>query len=224
MRRRRDLTRIRMLMDLYKVDIAVFQEIETRLSRGGTAQDIDCIAGPNRPFHLPALTLKEEEGWYGNLIVSKYPIHRGLVHDLETSPQWEPRNAVDGLITTPMGVIRVIGTHLSLSPFERLSEARKLVNLIDKVEESEKRPIFLLGDINEWVPGSSLIRHLNERMSPVPCAPTFPSFLPLLRLDRAWTAHTDLKVRASPVKSAPYLSDHLPLLLQVTEGDEVRNR
>ena len=83
-RGKRDLRRVRDLMEAYDIDIGVFQEIETRPSRGGTVDDILTIAGPERPHHLPALTIKEGEGWYGNLIVSRYPIVSGIVHDLET--------------------------------------------------------------------------------------------------------------------------------------------
>lgn len=218
MRRRRDLGRIRILMDKYKVDIAVFQEIETRLSRGGTEQDLERISGPERPYHLPALTLKEDQGWYGNLIISKYPILRGLVHDLETSSRLEPRNAVDALINTPIGTLRIIGTHLSLSPFERFSEVKKLMTLVDKVEEAERNPILFMGDINEWLPNSKLIKHMDERMTPIPSEPSFPSVWPFLRLDRAWSAHTDLQIRATVIKSARFLSDHLPLLLEIRQA------
>lgn len=216
MHRKRDLVRVRTLMNQYHVDIGVFQEIETRVSRGGTEKDIETIAGPERPYHLPALTLKEDRGgWYGNLIVSRYPIRRGLIHNLETSPQLEPRNAVDALIDIPGQTIRVIGTHLSLSPFERWSEARNLVKLIDKVEETERHPLFLMGDINEWRPASRLLNYLNETLNQVPCTPTFPCFMPFLRLDRVWGGHTKAHVRAQVLTSARYLSDHLPILVEI---------
>ena len=216
MLRKRDLSRIRDLMDDYNIDIGVFQEFETRFSRGGTEKDIETIAGAGRPYHLPALTKKEDQGgWYGNLIVSRYPIRRGLIHNLETSPQLEPRNAVDALIDGPGWALRIIGTHLSLSPFERWYEVRNLVRLIDKVEENERHPMFLMGDINEWRPVSRLLRHLNTTLTAAPCGPTFPSFMPFLRLDRVWSAHTKSRINASVLTSARYLSDHLPILVEV---------
>jgi endonuclease/exonuclease/phosphatase family metal-dependent hydrolase len=220
MRRRRDLRRIHNLMNEYEVDIGVFQEIETRISRGGTEQDIETLAGPERPYHLPALTLKEDDGWYGNLIVSKYPIVRGLIHDLETSKSFEPRNAVDALIETPLGPARIIGTHLSLSPFERWSEVRNLVRLIDQVEETEKNPLFLMGDINEWRASSRLLRHLNELLTPIPCGNTFPWFHPFVRLDRAWFSHARFcaTARILNARETRGLSDHLPILIEVSSN------
>src|SRR5688572_31492177 len=111
---RRDLQRVHALLEEMNIDVAVFQEMETRPSYGGTAADIDILAGAARPHHLPGPSMKEDLGWYGNLIVSRYPIVRALAHNLETHPALEPRNAVDALVETPLGNIRVIGTHLSL--------------------------------------------------------------------------------------------------------------
>lgn len=213
--RRRDLNRIRQLMDDHHVDIGVFQEMETRLSRGGSLQDLETIAGPDRPHRLPGLTLKEGEGWYGNLMVSRFPILRGLVHSLDTSANYEPRSAIDALIDTPLGAIRLLGTHLSLSPLERWSEVRRLVQVIDEVESREKNPFFLMGDINEWRRSSRLLRHLDELMTPASCGKTFPSPCPLFRLDRVWHSHNQFQVHARVLESHWRLSDHLPVLVEV---------
>jgi len=111
----RDLNRIHELMDSQEIDIGVFQEMETRACRGGTPRDVSILAGPERPYHLPGPSIQDGTGWYGNLIISRYPILKGLVHNLETKIEYEPRCAVDALIQTPLGKIRLIGTHLSLA-------------------------------------------------------------------------------------------------------------
>lgn len=215
---RRDLGRVHALMESLDIDIGIFQEMETRPSRGGTAADVALLAGPGRPHHIVGPSLQDGGGWYGNLIVSRYEILRGLVHNLETAPSLEPRNAVDALILSPLGKIRVIGTHLSLSIFERWSEARNLFRLMEAVEETEKNPLFLLGDINEWQWRSKLLRHLDRLMCPVPAGPTFPSFLPFLRLDRAWCDAPRFSARATVLSGpdARRLSDHLPLMVEVS--------
>ncbi len=219
MHRRRDLTRLHAFMEKHNIDVGVFQEIETRPSRGGTMQDIDTIAGTERPHRLLGLALKEGEGWYGNLIISRYPIIRGLYHDLETKPSWEPRNAVDALIDTPNGPLRIIGTHLSLAPWERWPEVKNLTRLIDTVEEKEIHPMLFMGDINEWRPAglSKLLRHMDEIMTPVPCGRTFPAFYPLLKLDRVWSKNLPTPAQASVIQSpeTKKLSDHLPILIDV---------
>lgn len=214
---KRDLTRVHALMERFDIDIGVFQEMETRPSRRGSTEDVEVLAGPNRPHRLPGPSLYEGPAWYGNLIVSRYPIIRALVHNLETGPDLEPRNAVDALIETPRGRIRVIGTHLSLSLFERWSEARNLIRLMRAVEEGEKNPLFLMGDINEWQWPSKLIRFLDSVMTPLPCKATFPSFLPVFKLDRAWYDAPHLKVmahRLASLRTRP-MSDHLPLVVEI---------
>lgn len=213
----RDINRIQQLLDEMNIDIAVFQEVETRVSRGGCNEDITTIAGANRPHHVFAPSIIHHDGWYGNLIVSKYPVIRGIVHNLETTAQYEPRNAVDALIETPLGKIRVIGTHLSLSIFERRSEARNLIRLINAVEEKEKNPILLMGDINEWQVPSKLLKFLDSHMTPIPCRSSFPSWLPFLKLDRVWYQGDRLNVSAKTLgtKSVSKLSDHLPVIVEI---------
>lgn len=219
---KRDLTRIHALLNERDIDIAVFQEMETRPRRGGSIKDIEIIAGSERPHRLPGPTMYTDEGWYGNLIVSRYPIVRGLIHDLETSPALQPRNAVDALVETPHGKIRIIGTHLSLSAYVRWSEVTNLIQLTSAVDDETKYPYFFMGDMNEWRWPSRLIKHLDNIMIPLPCSKSFPSYWPLFRLDRAWyddpaKAAPNLKVRARTLndRQVSRLSDHLPLLIEI---------
>lgn len=215
---RRDLRRVHALLEEYNIDIAVFQEMETRLGRGGQAEDIHIVAGPERPYHLPGLTVKGDDGWYGNLIVSRYPIVRALVHNLETTRILEPRNAVDAFIDTPHGLIRVLGTHLSLASIVRWSEINNLVRLMKQVEQETICPLFFMGDLNEWRRPSKLFKFLDEHMTALPCGKTFPSFRPLFHLDRVWHDGPGVSARAQVLdtKDAKSLSDHLPVLVEIT--------
>lgn len=213
---KRDLSRINALMDECNIDIAVFQEMETRSIRGGAEADIGILAGSSRPYHLSGPNIKHGSGWYGNLLVSRYPIIASWTHNLETVSYLEPRNAVDALIETPLGRIRVIGTHLSLSPFERRSEGRNLLRLIGEVEEAEKNPILLMGDMNEWRANAKIFQHMKTMLMPVPYGATFPSFGPLFKLDQVWhdgQMEIGAKVLLDP--SVRILSDHLPVVVEI---------
>ncbi len=223
---RRDLGRIRALMDAMNVDIGVFQEMETRRSRGGSARDVEFLAGSDRPYHFAGPSYMEKDGWYGNLIVSRYEILRGIVHNLETSPHLEPRTAVDALIRTPYTPLRVIGTHLSLVLGERRTEARNLLRLADAVERDPRHPLFLMGDINEWQWPSQLLSHLNGVMTPLPAQRSFPSLFPLFRLDRAWhdgAPGLAAQARILGGRKVRVLSDHLPLFIEVTSFGDAGN-
>lgn len=218
-KRRPNLEQVRAVLERLDIDIAVFQEMETRSRRHGALSDEHVVAGEGRPYRLRGESLRDGQEWYGNFLVSRYPIKRGLVHNLETKPDFEPRNAVDALIATPLGDIRVIGTHLSLSYIERFSEARNLLRLMQAVEQQTTAPLFLLGDINEWQPFSKLLRYLDDEMAALPMKPTFPAYAPLLKLDRAWhdTPQT-MQVYAHRMAGKGFrtLSDHLPIVLEVT--------
>jgi endonuclease/exonuclease/phosphatase family metal-dependent hydrolase len=219
----RDLRRVHDLMEQYNVDIGAFQEMETRPSRGGKRSDVDVLADQKRPHHLPGPTMKEGEGWYGNLIVSRYPIIRAKAHTMETTFDFEPRNAIDALIETPWGKIRLLNTHLSLSPFERRKEFPRLIELVKTVEEEEKHPVILMGDLNEWNPRSRLLRFLDDALVPVSLSATFPSMCPFLKLDRVWYDTPSIMVRGQVLKGpgVSILSDHLPVLIEVALGESV---
>lgn len=212
----RDLRRVHDLMEAYDIDIGAFQEMETRPSRGGKRTDVDTLADSGRPYHLPGPTLKEGEGWYGNLIVSRYPILRARAHTMEATYDVEPRNAIDALIDTQHGKIRLLNTHLSLSPLERRTEVPRLIELVNEVEDEEKYPVFLMGDINEWYPQARLLRFLDSKMIPIPTDATFPAFFPFLKLDRAWQDAGHIRTRATVLsgKGISVLSDHLPVMIE----------
>ena len=76
-----------------------------------------------------------------------------------------------------------------------------------------RRPLVLLGDVNEWFPAASALRRLHARFGRGRGVRTFPSRRPLLALDRVWVqpraALTAVHAHRSPL--ARVASDHLPL-------------
>lgn len=215
---KRDLMKVHGLLEKLDIDIAVLQEMDTRPSKGGTSTDVNELAGAARPYHMMGPTKKDGRGWYGNLIVSRYPIKRALVHSLEK--RWEriePRNAVDVTIETPMGGLRILGTHLSLPAWERRVEVPMLIKLVKQVEAEEKYPVFLMGDINEWRKSSRLLRFLDTEMVPVKAGATFPVVAPFLHLDRVWhdTPHIRAKAKVIRDHGVRNMSDHLPVYIEV---------
>lgn len=157
-----------------------------------------------------------DHGHHGNAILSRYPIvsferedvsdhrfeRRGLLHCVVRVPGWR-RN------------LHCVCVHLSLHERGR---RRQLDAIGERLEEIAARdlPIVVAGDFNDWRQRASAI--LGERlgMSEVSLAArgrharTFPSLLPVLRLDRIYVR--GLRVLGSRVhRGAPWamLSDHL---------------
>ena len=74
--------------------------------------------------------------------------------------------------------------------------------------------MLLVGDLNEWRGRSGGIRALDRCLGPSAAHGTFPSWMPVLPLDRIYVdgpaALRDLHVYRSPL--ARLASDHLPLV------------
>lgn len=159
-----------------------------------------------------------QHGHYGNALLSRHPIlsfenedvsdhrfeRRGLLHTVVKVPGWR-RN------------LHCICVHLSLHEGGR---RRQLEAVAARLEElADKRlPVIVAGDFNDWRQRASGILEKGAGMIEVSVAAggrhgrTFPSVLPLLRLDRIYVR--GFKVLGSKVHRGPpwsLLSDHLAL-------------
>jgi endonuclease/exonuclease/phosphatase family metal-dependent hydrolase len=159
-----------------------------------------------------------DHGHHGNAILSRFPIvsvenedvsdhrfeRRGLLHCVVEVPGWR-RN------------LHCVCVHLSLHERGR---RRQLDAIAARLEEISARgmPIVVAGDFNDWRHRATSILEGRLGMSEVSVASggraarTFPSVLPLLRLDRIYVK--GFKVLATRVhRGAPWslLSDHLAI-------------
>ena len=166
--------------------------------------------------HVYGVNAVYDHGHHGNAILSRYPFvsfenqdvsdhrfeRRGLLHTVVTVPGWR-RN------------LHCVCVHLSLHERGR---SRQLEAISGRLEELASRdlPIIVAGDFNDWRHRASAILERRLGMTEVSVAhhgravATYPSVLPLLRLDRIYVR--GFKVAASQVhRGKPWslLSDHL---------------
>lgn len=159
-----------------------------------------------------------DHGHHGNAILSRYPIvsvqnedvsdhrfeRRGLLHCVVAVPGWR-RN------------LHCVCVHLSLHERGR---RRQLDAISGRLEEIATRelPIIVAGDFNDWRQRASSILEDRLGMSEVTivrlgrAARTYPSLLPMLRLDRIYVR--GFRIVSSRVhRGAPWalLSDHLAI-------------
>jgi endonuclease/exonuclease/phosphatase family metal-dependent hydrolase len=157
-----------------------------------------------------------DHGHHGNAILSRYPFvsfenqdvsdhrfeRRGLLHCVVSVPGWR-RN------------LHLVCVHLSLHERGR---SRQLEAISGRLEELASRdvPIIIAGDFNDWRHRATAILERRLGMTEVSVAhhgrpvATYPSVMPLLRLDRIYVR--GFRVNASKVhKGKPWsmLSDHL---------------
>jgi len=150
-----------------------------------------------------------EDGDYGQVLISCCPfVGEPEVTDMSYQER-EPRRAISARIRFPIGEVSVVATHLGLSMHERYAQARALAGLVDAART------VVLGDFNDWFWVMSVRRALAARCPVRTRLRTFPSRLPLLRLDRIYATPDVTIVKAWTDREARAYSDHLPVLADI---------
>lgn len=231
---RLDPERIANVVLALDADIIALQEVETpaAVAPGAVAllhrlrqQGYASVLGP---------TMLSERGSYGNVLLSRLPVqvHRG--HDLG-QPGREPRGLIeaslrfDGRAAGQSGSTRgqevlCLATHLGLCRWERRRQVERLVERIDALcpQGCFQSPVILLGDFNEWRRRARCLSPINERLHSSTPRPTYPSYWPLLPLDRIWFGGGLRLGQLKVVKTgaARVASDHLPLRASFVLAEE----
>jgi len=155
-------------------------------------------------------------GHYGNAVLSRFPIvssdnedvsdhrfeRRGLLHTVVKVPGWK-RN------------LHCVCVHLSLHERGRRRQLDAIAARLEEIADN-RLPIIVAGDFNDWRQRASRILEHSLGMTEVSIAakgrqlPTYPSVLPLLRLDRIYVRGLEV-LRSQVHRGAPWslLSDHL---------------
>jgi endonuclease/exonuclease/phosphatase family metal-dependent hydrolase len=217
--------RIAEVIAVAQPDIVLLQELDVRRKRSGRidqAAEIAAHLGMRLHFH-PALTAMEEE--YGDAILTPHPsrlVKAGALPGL-AGKNLEPRGALWAAIRIAGAEINVVCTHLGLRGRERLAQAECLAGVEWVGSPLCRGPVVLGGDFNA-VPGSrtyrrfaGALRDVQEGVAGSRPAATFPTALPMLRLDHLFVGG-GLEVERTAVVRTPLsrvASDHLPLMAEV---------
>jgi endonuclease/exonuclease/phosphatase family metal-dependent hydrolase len=163
------------------------------------------VAGP---------TMRKADGQYGNALLSRFPITKVRLHDISLGA-FEPRGVIDADIQVGARTVRVVATHFGLWPMERDRQARRLLEILPV---NPSYPLIVMGDMNGWVPGSLVMRHLRDRLGTPASMRSFPAPFPLLPLERIWVlpAGHRVVVETPTSRLARVASDHLPLVAAVS--------
>lgn len=167
-------------------------------------------------------------GDHGNALLSKFPITRSHQHDLSLY-HLEQRGLLHCEIAIPGTSVPLhcICTHLNLLAFHR----REQYEMIDKYINEQiphEGPLLIAGDFNDWTKQADrLFAHpLNlfecHRRLHGKLAKTFPSFLPMLSLDRIYGRGFKVS-ECVTMNQHPWsrLSDHLPLIAELELYDSL---
>jgi endonuclease/exonuclease/phosphatase family metal-dependent hydrolase len=214
--RRYDPARIAAVLREIDADIACLQEVDARRGTGlHTDQAAYLAEATGRRVVLGAGT-SGHRGRFANAILTRFPVVAARAIDLAVS-DYEPRAALDADLMAGDRVLRVLATHFGLHAAERRLQANRLIAALDEPSTPSRRAahaVLLVGDLNEWRGRSGGIRALDRCLGPSAAPRTFPSWMPVLPLDRIYADGPavlhDVHVYRSPL--ARLASDHLPLV------------
>lgn len=208
MDRRFDPQRIAEVVLELNADVIALQELEFHAH----ANMLEILRERTGLHAVAQRTFARENGAFGNGLLSRCAITASAMIDLSL-PDREPRGAIDATIDCDGLPLRVIATHLGLRPAERAEQSRRLTAAVG----NGAQPTLLAGDINEWLMPRRALRALHAHFGESPARATFPSFAPMIALDRVWTSPASLlrRVHAHRSALARRASDHLPLVAEL---------
>jgi len=207
--------RITAVLQDINADVTALQEVSFENNRNSrnALEDLG-YAMHTRILAGPTLLQGRQRQHYGNAVLTRFAPRKVERLDL-SAPGREPRGAITFVLTINTRSVRIVATHLGLRPGERYAQMQRLLSLL------ENRPAaditILMGDFNEWYGWSRPLRLARRYFGRLPAPGTFPSWHPLLALDRIWVKPAarleSLKTYRRP--PATTASDHLPLIAHV---------
>lgn len=219
------LAEIRDALRELDADILFLQEVlgdhsEVAIKGWSTSAQFEFLADTVWPHFSYGKNAIYQEGHHGNAILSKFPIVTWSNHRISTN-RLEQRGLLKCHVRIP-GIEKELvlaNTHLDLTQKGRDKQADMLIRHM--LEEGDQ-PWVLVGDFNDWnrkispmiesqLSSKEVFRHLHGDYPK-----TFPSFLPMLSLDRVFVHKiTPVKAQALTERRWRRLSDHLPLLVEL---------
>ena len=189
-----------------KPAVVGINEIESYSPRTRFANQPKRLAASRQMLFAYGPTLKLGPiGFFGNAVLSRYPIYESSNHRLPGSR--EPRCCLKTKLHMPHDYITVFSTHLGLNRAERTEQIAELARLVSK----EKNHVILMGDFNC---GTDQLAPLYEMLTDTGqlfgAKPTYPHDNPIDRIDYILISKAiKCKTLYSPYSDA---SDHLPVI------------
>ncbi|TAL55487.1 endonuclease/exonuclease/phosphatase family protein [Pandoraea sp.] len=175
------------------------------------------LAGGTWQEHAYGRNVIYEHGDHGNAILSRFPILRSANHDI-TTHSFERRGMLHCEVAVPGWAqpLHCLCVHLSLSGRGRRQQFGMLFDRVMRTVPKDA-PLIIAGDFNDWTNQADHL--LAERLGLTEVfdsagrpARSFPSSLPLLRLDRIYARGLHIET-AQVLHGRPWsrISDHSPI-------------
>jgi endonuclease/exonuclease/phosphatase family metal-dependent hydrolase len=214
--RRRDPSRIAQIIKESGAQIVGLQEVHSDSSGEDHLHQMNYLSAATGLQAVAGPAVERRNGHYGNVLLTSCKVL--AVHKLNLSYRArEPRGAIDADLDVGGEVVRVIVTHLGLSPAERRFQVRKLLSAFS---ERRSETVIVLSDFNEWLPTGRSLRWIHTHLGKTALVRTFPSRFPLFALDRIWVSPSSALVQLCCMRTplCRVASDHLPLKAIIKTG------
>jgi len=224
--RRYRLERIVEALEHLHADVVLLQEVDDGVPRSHFHCQVRMLAESLKfPHHAFQRNVRLKRGYYGNALLSKYPLSDVSSCDLSVRFK-KRRQALMARCRLPVAghsrSLLLSNVHLGLAGPERVYQLRKLLKDVLICHAKSHTPIVIGGDFNDlW---ASLGRRVMEPAGFLPVCKkirTFPAAIALRPLDNFFY-RGPLKVHqafASHTKVAREASDHLPLVADLELGE-----
>jgi len=212
-------------------DLVFLQEVQG-LNQRHTMRFAGCPPLPQHEFlagedwqHAYGRNAVYDHGHHGNAILSRYPFVSFENHDV-SDHRFERRGLLHCVVAIPgwRRNLHCVCVHLSLHERGR---SRQLEAISGRLKElaSHDLPIIVAGDFNDWRHRATAILERQLGMTEVSVAHagraprTYPSMLPLFRLDRIYVRGFEVTTsRVHGGKPWSMLSDHLAVSAELKRG------
>jgi endonuclease/exonuclease/phosphatase family metal-dependent hydrolase len=204
------LERITEVIDRHNPDVVALQEVDSRRRTPDARSPFELLREAVGEHGIEAKSITTADGDYGQMLASRCPFNGTHVHDI-THADREPRRAIETEVQCGSSKVRVVATHFGLSLAERRTQARRLV----AIARAHDLPTVMLGDFNDWFWPGSLRNALKHELPGRTRQATFPSWCPILRLDRIFCWPPHILKRGFADRRAWRASDHLPVIADI---------
>ena len=212
--RRYDLGRIVRIITRSAPDIVALQEVDSRRGTREHEHPFILLRRALGEHCVEAKSIISSDGEYGQVLISRWPFSEIKIHDISV-PGREPRRAIEAEIVSPLGCLRLVATHLGLGFGERKNQTRCLAEL---ARRESRCTTVMMGDFNDWIWRGSVQKIIHRALPARTWHRTFPSWMPLIRLDRIYCRPKDALVRSWTDRDTERASDHLPVWARLRAG------
>jgi endonuclease/exonuclease/phosphatase family metal-dependent hydrolase len=216
--RRYDLSRIVEVIESENPDIICLQEVDHNCRRSRFHDQCALLSGHFQCVaQLRQTTVRLRAGSYGNLVLSRWPIHSCHQISLRMGAK-KPRGAQMAVVETPEGPLQLVHWHLGLAEKERHWQVNHLLSH-HLFRQCGELPVLITGDCNDWrntLAAGPFAKHgFSHVTAPISRFRSFPAYFPMGSLDKAFCRGPVFVHHARVVRSlmAKRASDHLPLVV-----------